>query len=333
MKCIKPGLFTTVQDIGRTKYEKDGFSVAGVMSQYLYNIANALVDNDDGAVLEITMNGPVLQFNASNIIAFVAQDAEIFLDEQQIPVNTAVYVEKGQILKIQTIKSGARGYLAFHKSLKIKHILESASTHTRSGIGGYNGRTLKRNDVFYFNEKALNHDIIGNTFNIKSIEDPHTIPIIKGLQFDQFDTASHQLLVNQIYSISEMSDRMGYRLNGNKNLVHLENADIISEPIAPGSVQVPNNGQPIILLNDRQTIGGYTKIATVSFAGREKLAQLKAHDHIEFKWVSVEEATKDYKDYIHQMNQDIKSIKLNKYKDLSNIRPKSKKIAKLIKGE
>ncbi|MEB7656945.1 MULTISPECIES: biotin-dependent carboxyltransferase family protein [Mammaliicoccus] len=333
MKCIKPGLFTTVQDLGRTKYEKDGFSVAGVMNQYFYNIANALVDNEGASVLEITMNGPVLQFNASNIFAFVALDAEIFLDDQQIPVNTAIYVEKGQVLNIKSITAGARGYLAFHKPLNILPVLESASTHTRSGIGGYKGRTLKRNDVFYFKDKPINYDIIGNTFNLNNVHEPNTIPIIEGLQFEQFEPESKQLLVSQTYSISDMSDRMGYRLNGENSLVHIDSADIISEPIAPGSVQVPNNGQPIILLNDRQTIGGYTKIATVSFVGREKLAQLKAQDHLQFKWITVEEATKEYKAYIKQMRQDIETIKMKKYKDLSIVRPKSKKLAKLIKGE
>ena len=114
-------------------------------------------------------------------------------------------------------------------------------------------------------------------------------------------------------------------LNGEEPLVHKHNADIISEPIAPGSVQVPINGQPIILLNDRQTIGGYTKIATVSFIGREKLSQLKANDSITFKWISFEEATVEYQTYIKQLEQDIDDIKLKNIKDLSNIRPKSKK--------
>lgn len=96
MKCIKPGLFTTVQDIGRSKFEKDGFSEAGVMNQYLYSIANALVDNDNAPVLEVTLNGPTLKFEESNIVAFVAYDADIQLDDQTIPVNTAIYVEKGK---------------------------------------------------------------------------------------------------------------------------------------------------------------------------------------------------------------------------------------------
>lgn len=332
MKCIKPGLFTTVQDIGRSKFEKDGFSEAGVMNQYLYTIANALVDNENAPVLEVTLNGPTLKFEEPNIVAFVAYAADIQLDDQPIPVNTAIYVEKGQVLNIKSISSGARGYLAFHKSLNIEPILDSVSTHTRSGIGGMNGRTLNRNDVLKFKDKTINHDIIGNTFNINQLEDANVIPIMQGLQFDEFTSEAHDLLVNQSYTISEMSDRMGYRLNGDELLEHKHHADIISEPIAPGSVQVPINGQPIILLNDRQTIGGYTKIATVSFIGREKLSQLKANDSITFKWISFEDAAVEYQTYIKQLEQDIDDIKLKKYKDLNNIRPKSKKIAKLIKG-
>ena len=96
MKCIKPGLFTTVQDIGRSKFEKDGFSEAGVMNQYLYTIANALVDNENAPVLEVTLNGPTLKFEEPNIVAFVAYAADIQLDDQPIPVNTAIYVEKGK---------------------------------------------------------------------------------------------------------------------------------------------------------------------------------------------------------------------------------------------
>nr|WP_263313108.1 biotin-dependent carboxyltransferase family protein [Mammaliicoccus sp. Marseille-Q6498] len=333
MKILKSGLFTTVQDLGRFKQEKNGFSVAGVMNQYLYRLATALVDNEHSAVLEVTMNGPILKFNSANIIVFVAYDAELLLDDKPVPVNTALYVEKGQTFQIKQITEGTRGYLAFYKDLDLPSILNSVATHTRSGIGGYKGRTLKDGDVIHFKDKNINHDIIGNTFPIKPINEPNTIPIIKGLQFDQFTETSQQSLVSQTYKVTDMSDRMGYRLNGEHPLTHVDNADIISEPIAPGSVQIPNNGQPIILLNDRQTIGGYTKIATVSFIGREKLAHLKANDELKFKWISIEDAQIEYKAYFDEIEKDIKAIKQKKYKSLENIRPKSKKIAALIKGK
>lgn len=332
MKVIKPGLFTTVQDLGRYKHEKDGFSVAGVMNQYFYKIATSLVDNENSAVLEVTLNGPMLKFIESNIITFVAYDAEIYLDDLAVPVNTAVSVYKGQILHIKQITKGTRGYLAFHKSLEIEPILGSLSTHTRSGIGGYKGRMLKTGDTFRFKDKNLNQDVIGNKFTVEEDEKQHIIPIIKGLQIDQFTDASKMLLTEQVYKISDMSDRMGYRIIGDSNLEHLESADIISEPIAPGSVQIPSNGQPIILLNDRQTIGGYTKIATVSFVGRERLSQLKANDEITFKWISVEEASESYKEYSSKVNQDIELIKIKKFKSLDFIRPKSKRLGQLIKG-
>lgn len=122
------------------------------------------------------------------------------------------------MLNIKTISSGARGYLAFHKSLNIEPILDSVSTHTRSGIGGMNGRTLNRNDVLKFKDKTINHDIIGNTFNINQLEDANIIPIMEGLQFDEFTSEAHDQLVNQSYTISEMSDRMGYRLKGMNHL-------------------------------------------------------------------------------------------------------------------
>ncbi|WP_323704684.1 biotin-dependent carboxyltransferase family protein [Mammaliicoccus sp. Dog046] len=333
MKCLKPGLFTTIQDMGRYQYEKDGFSVAGVMNQYFYKIANALVGNDDAPVFEITINGPQLKFNEPNIFAFVAYDAEIFVDEHPVLVNTAIYVDKGQILNLKKITKGARGYLSFYKSLDIEPVLGSVSTHTRSGIGGYQGRTLNKGDILQFKDKPMNHDLIGNTFHIDRDESYDEIPILEGLQFDSFDPSSQKLLTEQRYCISDMSDRMGYRLNGDEKLIHKDTADIISEPIAAGSVQVPTDGQPIILLNDRQTIGGYTKIATVTFIGREKLANLKANDTLKFKWVSYEEAITNFKTYMNQIDNDIHAIKQKKYKDLSNIRPKSKKIAKLIKGE
>lgn len=333
MKVIKPGLFTTVQDLGRYKHEKDGFSVAGVMNQYFYKLATALVDNENSAVLEITLNGPTLKFSESNIITFVAYDAEIYLDDLTVPVNTAIFVDKGQVLNIKQITKGTRGYLAFHKLLNIDPILGSLSTHTRSGIGGYKGRTLKSGDTLSFKDKNLNQDVIGNKFNVEEDEEKYIIPIIKGLQFDQFTDASKRLLTEQVYKISDMSDRMGYRIIGESNLEHLDSADIISEPIAPGSVQIPSNGQPIILLNDRQTIGGYTKIATVSFVGRERLSQLKANDEITFKWISVEEANESYKEYSNKVKRDLDLIKIKKFKSLDFIRPKSKKLGQLIKGK
>ena len=217
--------------------------------------------------------------------------------------------------------------------LNIDPILGSLSTHTRSGIGGYKGRTLKSGDTLNFKDKNLNQDVIGNKFNVEEDEEKYIIPIIKGLQFDQFTDASKRLLTEQVYKISDMSDRMGYRIIGESNLEHLDSADIISEPIAPGSVQIPSNGQPIILLNDRQTIGGYTKIATVSFVGRERLSQLKANDEITFKWISVEEANESYKEYSNKVKRDLDLIKIKKFKSLDFIRPKSKKLGQLIKGK
>lgn len=332
MKCIKPGLFTTIQDLGRFKHEKDGFSVAGVMNQYLYKIATTLVENENSPVLEVTLNGPSLKINTSNIIAFVAYDAQILLDNVEIPTNTAIYVERGQILQIKQITKGARGYLAFHKQMEIEPILGSVSTHTRSGIGGYTGKPMKSNDTLCFKDRFIKQDVIGNSINLNLDNYQNVIPIVKGLQYEQFTNNAHEILVNQTYEISGNSDRMGYRLLGEEKLTHIHDADIISEPIAPGSVQVPNNGQPIILLNDRQTIGGYTKIATLTYIGRERVALLKPNDTLRFKWITIEEAMEAYKTYISELKSSLISIRQKKFKDLHYTRPKSKQIAKLIKG-
>lgn len=333
MKCLKAGLYTTVQDIGRNNYESYGFSVAGAMSQYLYKIATALVDNENSAALEITKLGPTFIFNESNVIAFASYGAQLYIDHKEVPINTAIYIEKGQILEIRNIEKGSRGYLAFQKSLDIDKVLNSYATHTRSGIGGFKGRTIQKGDHLKFKKTNINHDVIGNTVTLTPYEHDLVIPIIEGLQFDSFTEAGKKLLTKQKYEISNLSDRMGVRLIGKDKITHKTEADIISEPITAGSIQIPNSGQPIILMNDRQTIGGYTKIANVTFIGQEKLANVNVGDEVTFKWTTIEQAQTSYASYFKMIEQQIFEIKNKKNKNIQNIRPKSEKISNLIKGE
>ncbi|HAY6640790.1 TPA: biotin-dependent carboxyltransferase family protein [Staphylococcus aureus] len=294
IKILQPGLFSTVQDLGRKGYEHIGFSGAGAMDQFSFKVAQLLINND-GPAIEYTLIGPTIQFNTQNTFVITGGSVNASLNNKTISMNSVILAEKGDILKIGAITKGARGYLTFGHSINVPPIAESYATHTRSSIGGFKGRKLLANDVITV---KINNDFKENIGNL----------------------------------ITEQSDRMGYRLEGD-SVAPINQADIISEPVALGSVQVPNDGQPIILLNDKQTIGGYTKIATVCKFDLPKLAQMKPQDTIQFKWISFQEAVDKNREQMSLFNEILKSHQKTPIFDTSSLRHTSKKLATILKGD
>lgn len=289
---LNPGLLTTVQDFGRIGYQQFGVSVSGVMDPRAATIANILVGNEEGeAVLECTMMGPHLQFGQATCIAITGGDLGATLDGQSIPTYRAIKVEAGQVLRFTAPRQGCRAFIAFAGGLDIPVVMGSRSTYMKAKIGGVQGRKLEKGDVIGFRApkpdlKNLNIRFIAPEFVPRA---EYAIRVVLGPQDDAFTQEGLDTFLGQTYTVTPEFDRMGCRLEG-PVIQHKESGDIISDGIAFGAIQVPSAGKPIIMLCDRQTTGGYTKIANVISADFRILAQLKAGDKIRFEKVSIQAA-------------------------------------------
>ncbi|MFC3927520.1 5-oxoprolinase subunit C family protein [Streptococcus caprae] len=310
IRILKPGLMTTVQDMGRNGYQSQGFGVSGVMDVRSFRIANLLIDNPENeAVLEFSLVGPTLEFTQDTIIAITGGDFQPTINGEAAPMYTAIYMHKGDILAFGGARTGSRGYISFSSYLQIPVIMGSRSTNVKVGIGGFKGRKLQADDFIgfrinrlylpYFLSRKLDID----EFN----QEEEVLRVVLGPQDHHFTKQGIQTFLNETYTVTGDFDRMGCRLEG-PYIAHKEKADIISDGTTLGSIQVPAHGKPIILLADRQTTGGYTKIATVASVDIPKLVQRKTDHQIRFKAITVEEAQqllkKEMKEFAH-MRQTI----------------------------
>ena len=263
VRILKGGMMTTVQDLGRTGYQSQGFSVAGVMDVRSFKIANLLLDNPENeAVLEFTLIGPTLEFTSATIVAITGGDFQPTVNGEPAPMYTALYMDKGDILKFSSARTGSRGYIAFSSYLDIPVVMGSRCTNMKSGIGGFKGRKLQAGDYIGFRIKRrylpffLSRKLELDEFDQEEAE----IRVVMGPQDDLFSRQGIDTFLNSEYTVTSDFDRMGCRLEG-PFIATKGGSDIISDGIAFGSVQVPSHGKPIVLLSDRQTTGGYAKIA------------------------------------------------------------------------
>ena len=293
----KGGIFTTVQDYGRMGYQNLGFHVCGAMDRHSYWVANLLVDNTDReAVLEFTICGPTLYFTSDTVICITGGDFDPKINGESIPMYAAVSVHKGDELEMGFCKSGTWGYIAFAGGLDVPVVMGSRSTDIKCKLGGYEGRPIRDGDEIGFlsNVKSL------HLMKERKLERPDygadvvELRVTLGPQDDYFTKNGLDTFLSSEYTVTSQCDRMGYRLEG-PVIEHNElGADIISDGIAKGAIQVPSSGQPIIMMSDRQTLGGYTKIANVISVDLAKLAQCKYPQRVKFTQVSVEEAQRIY---------------------------------------
>ena len=288
---LNPGLLTTVQDMGRVGYQQFGVSVSGVMDPRSAAIANILVGNPENeAVLECTMMGPHLLFNQAETIAITGGDLMPTLDGQPMPTYRAVTVQAGQVLRFQVPKKGCRCFIAFTGGLDIPEVMGSRSTYMKAKIGGYQGRKLQKDDVIGFRAPSVPKNLSQRYIYPEFVPRPvYTVRVVMGPQDDAFTDQGIATFLGETYSVTNEFDRMGCRLDG-AVIEHVTDGNIISDGIAFGAIQVPTEGKPIIMMADRQTIGGYTKIATVISADFRLLGQLKAGDKVQFEKVSIQEA-------------------------------------------
>ena len=289
---LNPGLLTTVQDMGRVGYQQFGVSVSGVMDPRATSIANILVGNEEGeAVLECTMLGPQLRFDMANCIAITGGDLGPTLDGKPIPNYAAISVQAGQVLRFTGPKTGCRCFIAFAGGLDIPVIMGSRSTYLKAKIGGLNGRKLQKDDVIAFRSpKSQLKNLSDRSLSPEFVPRPvYSLRVVMGPQDDAFTPEGIETFLSEIYTVTPEFDRMGCRLDG-PVITHKNGGDIISDGIAFGAIQVPSAGKPILMLADRQTTGGYTKIANVITADFRLLGQLKGGDKVRFEKVSIAHA-------------------------------------------
>ena len=291
IEIITPGLLTTVQDFGRVGVMKNGFTQNGVMDRYSMTVANRLCGNCDSApVLEMTVLGITAKFTQSAVICLSGADFGASLNGKPIRTNKAYKVSGGDILSMGAAKNGMRSYLAVSGGIVGEYVFGSASTNLKFAFGGHCGRKLQSGDVLAVGSGAFSLE------NIEKWEIPENqydknavLRVVLGPQADMFTDDDVKLFLSQKYEVTAQSDRMGIRLSG-EALKSKNGMDIISDGIVFGSIQIPNSGEPIILMADHQTTGGYAKIATVISVDLARAAQLCAGDSVKFESVTVKEA-------------------------------------------
>jgi len=286
-----PGLFTTVQDLGREGYGPLGVSPSGAADPISLRIGNRLVGNSEGiAALEMTLVGGAFTFEAAALIALTGADFGASIDGVSLPPWSSLEVQPGQTVALGASRSGARAYLCVQGGIAVAPFLGSASTHVLSGLGGFEGRALRKGDRLELG--AVIPVVRKRSLAPKMLErfQPRkVIRVTDGPQSDWFEDSAWQTFCSGAFRVTEQSNRMGIRLEGPS--IPLDSSrEMITEGVSLGAVQVPPSGQPIILFVDQQTTGGYPKIANVISADVHSLGQLRPRDVIRFERIEMSAA-------------------------------------------
>ena len=284
LSVIKPGMLTTIQDAGRWGFQAHGVPVAGPMDPVSHRLANALVGNRaDAALLEVTLLGPELEFEDERLVAVAGADFELLLDGRPAPSRAPFTVSAGSHLRFGARRLGARAYLAVSGGITVAPALGSRSTHLVSAMGGVGGRALIAGDRLPLGDPSRPQGpALAPQHAVVALPEHHaTLRVLPGPQVDYFSPDALNVLQSAPYVVGRNSDRMGFRLEGPR-LTHARGADIISDATPLGVLQVPASGQPILLMADRQTTGGYPKIAMVIAADMAIAGQLAPADTIAF---------------------------------------------------
>ncbi len=299
----KPGVLTTVQDVGRFGYLGSGFAPSGVMDMRALTIGNILVENPvHTCVIEFALAGPVLRFTTPTFIAITGGDFSPTLNGEPVPMYTTLMVKRGSILRFGAPKTGAYGYIAIAGgSVRVPEVMGSCSTSLKLGIGGWEGRSLQMGDYLPFTTKSLefmpnlgSHRIEPDT-NYDFDAEVLRLRVVPGPQDHMFTERGIETFYGESFVTTAKCDRMGYRLDG-PQIETRAGSDIISDGIAFGAVQVPSHGRPIIMLADRQTTGGYAKIGTIASIDIPKLVQCPPGRRVCFEPITVQEAQRLYRE-------------------------------------
>jgi len=287
------GMLTTVQDLGRVGAQKYGVPESGAMDGLALCAANRLVGNADAAAcLEMTLGGPELRFGAPALIAVTGADLGILVNGRPIARWQAVSVAADTVLTCSAVRDGMRAYLAVSGGIDVPPVLGSRSTFTRSALGGFEGRALREGDRLPAGRASDPPQGPGRRLPRHAIPvygHAHILHVVMGPQDDAFTDEGIRTFLAETYTLSTQSDRIGCRFSGPR-IAHRAGADIVSDGTTLGSVQVTGDGLPIVLMADRGTTGGYTKIATVTSVDASRLAQAMPGDRITFVRIGLDEA-------------------------------------------
>jgi biotin-dependent carboxylase-like uncharacterized protein len=281
LRIDRPGLSTTVQDLGRHGFQRYGVPTSGALDPLALRLANALVGNAPGvAALEILALGPTLVVEAESVrLALVGSEIGLAVDGTPVPAGRSVTASRGARISVGGFTDAASCILAVEGGFDLAPVMGSLSTYARGGFGGFEGRALKAGDRL-----PLVHDAATPAPERKAEPIDYgsgPIRVVLGPQEDWFEPAAVERFFAEPYAVTAEADRMGMRLDGAK-LDHARGFNIVSDGIAPGHIQVPGTGQPIVLLADRHTVGGYPKIGAVIGADLPRLGRMRPGDRIRF---------------------------------------------------
>lgn len=299
---IKAGALSLFQDNGRYGFQKLGVPVCGPMDANAHRLANLLVGNPDSmATLEITLLGPTLRFTRAACIAITGAHLGARLNDEPLAINRPYIVRADDVIRFSNPVSGCRAYLAVHGGFGLIPVLNSCSTYLKGQLGGHHGKALRAGDRI-----ELNTHLDGSSGVLGAMQDSlwdiriylsaalglnkkNILRVIKGPQWPIFTVESVTDFLTERFQISLQSDRMGYRIHG-PALKVARAQQMLSEAVAFGAIQVPHGGDPIVIMADRQTMGGYPKIAYIASVDLPPLAQSRPHEEIRFKLISLEQA-------------------------------------------
>ena len=292
---LEPGLFTAVQDLGRTGYQRLGIPVSGAIDPVALRVANVVVGNpQDTAGLEIALVGPMFEVQADSVRVAVCGGASALTIEngdgetRQVKAMESVTLERGARFRIGSIEGTAVAYLAVAGGFDLPPFMGSLSTYVRGGFGGLEGRALRKGDRLPL-VRATAPDRADLRLEAVDLPPARVVRVMPGPQDDWFTPEAMATFLGSEYVVTRDADRMGLRLDG-PCLTHSKGANIVSDAIAPGAIQVPGNGLPIVLIADRQATGGYPKIATVISADLPALGRVSPGARLRFEAVRLEEA-------------------------------------------
>lgn len=294
---LRAGPLTSVQDLGRRGQRALGVSAGGALDRDAARLANLLVGNSiDSALLEIALGGVRLRFDGARRVAWCGGNFDLEVAETRIPAGRSAVVRPGEELRIGGAKNGCRLWLAISGGIEVPSILGSRATDLRTQFGGFAGRNLQDGDELSLGKAAPPAEDAPRLaswsalpeWSLTALPTP-ILRVVRGAEWDLFDRKSRHSFLETAFTVGAEADRMGVRLEG-AALARKKKRELLSEAVAPGTVQVANNGQPILLLGDCQTIGGYPKIAHVITADLAPAAQLLPNDTVRFEEVSLDEA-------------------------------------------
>jgi KipI family sensor histidine kinase inhibitor len=283
---LRPGMFTTIQDAGRWGYQHLGVPVSGAMDPASHRLANALLGNlPDAATLEATIIGPELRFEQDATIAVTGGDLQPMLDGTPLTMGRVVPCPSGSVLRFGNRRAGARAYVAVDGGIGVPPVLGSRATHVMSGLGGIAGRALRAGDRIPLRDGEPSSKPAARDRRIHEGGSVR-LRVVRGPQDEHADPLALEVLQQTRFTVSPQSDRMGYRLTGSALPTRKDSGEMISDATVVGALQVPPSGQPILLMADRQTTGGYPQIAVVITADLPLAAQLVPGDSIQFELCS-----------------------------------------------